>query len=123
MILLDSLLSTQHTHRFSSRHTFIRFFIHFFVLFSNHLKQTFIMKFAAGLALASLAAAAPAVQKRGPTPLDVKLEMLDNSKVKAIVTNNGKNNLKVLKTGTFLDTVAVEKAQVFSNGMLSLKPT
>lgn len=75
------------------------------------------MKFFAGLALASLALAAPAVQKqRAPTPLDVKLELQGNSKVKAIITNHGKNNLKVLKSGTFLDNSAVEKAQVFSGG-------
>ena len=75
------------------------------------------MKLFAGLALASLAVAAPAVHKRAPTPLDVKLELQGNSKVKAIITNNGKNNLKVLKSGTFLDTSAVEKAQVYSGGM------
>lgn len=76
------------------------------------------MKFVAGLALASLAVAAPAVHQRAPTPLDIKLEMQGNSKVKAVVTNNGKNNLKVLKTGTFLDNTAVEKAQVFSDDTL-----
>ncbi|CAM1502413.1 Fc.00g043970.m01.CDS01 [Cosmosporella sp. VM-42] len=72
------------------------------------------MKFFASLALASLAVAAPAVQKRAPTPLGVKLELQGNSKVKAVITNNGKKDLKVLKSGTFLDTAAVEKAQVYS---------
>ncbi|KPM39605.1 Neutral protease 2 [Neonectria ditissima] len=72
------------------------------------------MKLLAGLALASLVVAAPAVYRRAPTGLGVELQMQGNSKVKAIITNNGKNNLKVLKSGTFLDTSAVEKAQVFS---------
>lgn len=73
------------------------------------------MKFFAPLALASLAMAAPSsVQQRAPSALDVQLEMEGNSKVKAIITNNGKNGLKILKTGTFLDTAAVEKAKVFS---------
>jgi deuterolysin len=72
------------------------------------------MKFLAGLAaLVSLAAAAP---HGGPTPLDVKLEMNGNSAVKATITNNGKNNLKVLKVGTIFDTSAVEKATVSANG-------
>lgn len=75
------------------------------------------MKFFAPLALASLAAAAPsAMQQRAPSALDVELQMDGNSKVKATITNNGKNNLKILKTGTFLDTAAVEKAKVTSGG-------
>lgn len=90
----------------------VRFYLLFALFF-----HSLIMKFLAGLALASLAFAAPAVQKqRAPTPLDVKLELQGNSKVKAIITNHGKNNLKVLKSGTFLDNSAVEKAQVFSGG-------
>ncbi|KAF4970576.1 hypothetical protein FZEAL_10007 [Fusarium zealandicum] len=72
------------------------------------------MKLLAGLALASMAVAAPLVDKRAPTPLDVKLQMHGNSKIKAVITNHGKNNLKLLKSGTFLDSAAVEKAQVFS---------
>ncbi|KAF4994997.1 hypothetical protein FDECE_12931 [Fusarium decemcellulare] len=72
------------------------------------------MKLLAGLALASMAVAAPLVDKRAPTPLDVQLQMQGNSKVKAVISNKGKNNLKLLKVGTFLDSTAVEKAQVFS---------
>ncbi|KAG6270273.1 hypothetical protein E4U48_003903 [Claviceps purpurea] len=67
------------------------------------------MKFAASLvALFSLAAAAP----QAPTPLDVKLEMADNSAVKATITNNGKTDLKVFKTGTIFDEAAIQKAQI-----------
>ncbi|KAH7271016.1 hypothetical protein FSOLCH5_003887 [Fusarium solani] len=72
------------------------------------------MKLLAGLALASMAVAAPLVEKRAPTPLNVSLEMQGNSKIKAVITNNGKSNLKLLKSGTFLDSTAVEKAQVYS---------
>ncbi|KAF5024185.1 hypothetical protein F66182_3699 [Fusarium sp. NRRL 66182] len=72
------------------------------------------MKLLAGLALASMAVAAPLVDKRAPTPLDVKLELEGNSRVKAVITNHGKNNLKLLKVGTFLDSAPVERAQVFS---------
>ncbi|KAK2592334.1 hypothetical protein QQS21_009953 [Conoideocrella luteorostrata] len=67
------------------------------------------MKFLAGLAaLVSLAAAAP----QAPTPLDVKLEMTGNSAVKATITNNGKNNLKIFRTGTILDSSAVQKTRI-----------
>lgn len=75
------------------------------------------MKLLAGLALASLAVAAPIVDKRTTSGLDVSLQMDGNSKVKAVITNNGTKNLKVLKSGTFLDTSAVEKAQVYSGSM------
>jgi deuterolysin len=78
------------------------------------------MKLLAGLALASMAIAAPLVDKRAPTPLNVELKMQGNSKVKAVITNNGKSNLKLLKVGTFLDTAPVERAQVFSAGKTSL---
>jgi hypothetical protein len=76
------------------------------------------MKFLATLALATLAAAAPSAEKRAPTPLDVKLEAAGNSAIKATVTNNGKKDLKVLKTGSILDTAPVEKAHVSFGGKL-----
>ena len=73
------------------------------------------MKFAAGLAaLATLAVAAPS---GAPTPLDVKLEMVGNSQVKATISNNGKNNLKIFKVGTIFDNTSTEKARVAANGM------
>lgn len=80
------------------------------------------MKLLAGLALASMAVAAPLVEKRAPTPLNVSLEMQGNSKIKAVITNNGKSNLKLLKSGTFLDSTAVEKAQVYSGGKIFALP-
>lgn len=70
------------------------------------------MKFLAGLAaLATLAAAAPSA----PTPLDIKLESAGNTEIKAIITNNGKNNLKILRAGTILDNSAIQKTSI-SNG-------
>ncbi|KAG9253438.1 Deuterolysin metalloprotease family-domain-containing protein [Emericellopsis atlantica] len=71
------------------------------------------MKFFAALAMAAMAVAAP-TEKRAPTPLDVKLELVGNSEVKATVTNTGKNNLKLFSTGTFLDDAPVEKVSVLS---------
>ncbi|KAK3186936.1 hypothetical protein K4F52_004380 [Lecanicillium sp. MT-2017a] len=73
------------------------------------------MKFLAGVAaLASLAAAAPS---GAPTPLDVKLEAAGNSgKVKATVTNNGKNDLKIFRPGTIFDNASTEKATVSTEG-------
>lgn len=72
------------------------------------------MKFFAGLAaLASLAAAAPS---GAPTPLDVKLEMAGNSQVKATITNNGKQNLKIFKAGTIFDNTPVEKVNIATAG-------
>ncbi len=69
------------------------------------------MKFLAGVAaLASLAAAAPS---GAPTPLDVKLEAAGNAGlVKATITNNGKNDLKIFRHGTIFDNASTEKAVV-----------
>lgn len=80
------------------------------------------MKFLSLVSLATMALAAPSVEKRAPTPLDVKLEMVGNSEVKATVTNTGKSNLKVFKTGTILDSAPIEKAQVYYEGKCTLPP-
>ncbi|KAL7787870.1 Deuterolysin metalloprotease family domain-containing protein [Trichoderma ceciliae] len=70
------------------------------------------MKFVAGLlALAALATAAPG---KAPTPLDIKLESAGNAEIKAVITNTGKNNLRIFKTGTILDSSAVEKVKISS---------
>lgn len=74
------------------------------------------MKFLSFVTMASIALAAPSMEKRAPTPLKVELELLGNSEVKATVTNTGKKNLKVLKAGTLLDDAPVEKAQVYTGG-------
>ena len=72
--------------------------------------------------LASMALATPRSLGRRQTsssPLDVRIEMDGNSKVKAVLTNNGDKDLRLLKTGTFLDQAPVEKAKVYT----SRKPT
>ncbi|KAK2601778.1 hypothetical protein QQS21_004662 [Conoideocrella luteorostrata] len=69
------------------------------------------MKFFASVAtIATLAAAAP--KARFTTSLDVKLELQENSRVKATVTNPGQESLKVLKTGSILDASPVQKVSV-----------
>lgn len=82
------------------------------------------MKFAFGLAvLASLAAGAPSnVALRAPTSLEVMIEMAGNSLVKATFTNNGQDNLRLLKTATILDSIPVKKADVLSGGKICSPP-
>lgn len=72
-----------------------------------------IMKFLALAALASLASSISIELSKRESPLDVKLEMTGNTELKASVTNTGSEDLKVLKTGSFLDETAVEKVEVF----------
>ncbi|KAK1777215.1 Deuterolysin metalloprotease family-domain-containing protein [Copromyces sp. CBS 386.78] len=74
------------------------------------------MKFLAGLSLIASVASAMSVDltQRGG-PLDVKIEVVGNTNVKASITNTGMEPLKVLKTGSILDTAAVEKTQIFSS--------
>ena len=73
------------------------------------------MKFTTSISflIALVRAASIDIEKRD-SPLDVKLEMVGNSAVKATVTNTGASNLKIFKTGSFLDESAVEKVDVFS---------
>lgn len=71
------------------------------------------MKFFVGFSLVlPILGARVNVQKRS-SPLDVKIESIGNSAVKASITNTGSEDLKVLKTGSLLDRNAVEKAEIF----------
>jgi deuterolysin len=74
------------------------------------------MKFSTIASLATIASAAVVDMAKRDSPLDVKLEMVGNTAVKAIITNTGDSDLKVFKTGTFLDDSAVEKVEVFQGG-------
>lgn len=56
------------------------------------------------------------IQKRA-SPLEVTIENVGNSGVKAYLTNTGSDDLKLLKTGTILDEQAVEKAEIYSGSM------
>ncbi|GAP92034.1 putative deuterolysin metalloprotease [Rosellinia necatrix] len=72
------------------------------------------MKFAAGLScLATLASALVVDLDKRESPLDVKLEMIGNTEVKASITNTGSAPVKVFKTGSILDSRPVEKVKVF----------
>ncbi|KAK3314168.1 Deuterolysin metalloprotease family-domain-containing protein [Apodospora peruviana] len=74
------------------------------------------MKFLSVLAIfGSMAAAVSIDLNQRATPLSVNIEVVDNSNVKATITNTGKTALKVLKPGSILDSTAVEKSVVFSD--------
>ncbi|KAI1758880.1 Deuterolysin metalloprotease family-domain-containing protein [Hypoxylon sp. FL1150] len=76
------------------------------------------MKFTAGISLFAAVASAISVDlTKRDTPLDVKLEMVGNTAVKASITNTGATDLKVFKTGTFLDeNSATQKVAVYQGG-------
>ncbi|OJD40575.1 neutral protease 2 [Diplodia corticola] len=65
-------------------------------------------------ALASVAASAAVELNKRVTPLDVKLETLNNSEIKAVVTNNGNTDLNLFIRNSFLDSASIEKAEVYS---------
>ncbi|KAI1632752.1 neutral protease 2-like protein [Biscogniauxia mediterranea] len=72
------------------------------------------MKFLASVSLLATAASAVSVGlNKRESPLDIKLQMIGNTGVKATITNTGSASLKVFKTGTFLDSAPVEKVKVF----------
>lgn len=71
--------------------------------------------------LASLAnAAVVSFDKRATSssasPLDVKIEHVGNSEVKATITNTGSSSLRVLKAGSLFDESPVEKTKVSQGG-------
>jgi deuterolysin len=73
------------------------------------------MKFFQGLSVfASVASAVSVDLSKRDSPLDVKIQMVDNSVVEATITNTGTETLRLFKTGTILDSSAVEKTEVFS---------
>lgn len=47
------------------------------------------------------------------SPLNVELEFTGNTAVRALIKNTGTEDLKLFKTGTFLDDSHVEKVEVF----------
>lgn len=54
------------------------------------------------------------------SPLDVKIEHVGNSEVKATITNTGSSSLRVLKAGSLFDESPVEKTKVSQGGMCFL---
>ncbi|KAH8903745.1 hypothetical protein BR93DRAFT_981085 [Coniochaeta sp. PMI_546] len=73
------------------------------------------MKLFQGLSVFASAASAVSVNlSKRDTPLDVKIQMVDNSMVEATITNTGVETLRLFRTGTILDSAAVEKTEVLS---------
>lgn len=52
--------------------------------------------------------------RRRATPLEVTVESVGNSALKASITNTGSEPLRLLKTGSILDSAAIERAEIFS---------
>ncbi|EEY14413.1 neutral protease [Verticillium alfalfae VaMs.102] len=67
--------------------------------------------------LALLAQAASVDLSARATPLVVRLEESGNSGIKGYLTNAGKEAVKLLTLGTFLDDRPVEKVEVFSGAI------
>ncbi|RYP42787.1 hypothetical protein DL768_010223 [Monosporascus sp. mg162] len=65
------------------------------------------------LAALANAAAVELGQRAASSPLDVKIEMVGNSQIKASITNTGDSALRVFKTGSILDSRPIEKVKVF----------
>ncbi|KAF1953592.1 hypothetical protein CC80DRAFT_142124 [Byssothecium circinans] len=74
------------------------------------------MKLFSIAAIAALANAASVDLSKRADALDVKLELTGNTAVRAKITNTGSEAIKVLKTGSFLSKVPVEKATIFASG-------
>ncbi|KAF6811237.1 deuterolysin metalloprotease [Colletotrichum musicola] len=62
--------------------------------------------------LAALANGAAVNLSKRAQPLEVKIEQIGNSELRASITNIGSTPLRVLKTGSILDGTPVEKAQI-----------
>ncbi|KAI1827045.1 neutral protease 2-like protein [Xylaria intraflava] len=69
------------------------------------------MKFIGNIALLASVASAASMRKY-VAPLDVQIEQVGNSGVKASIKNSGSEDLKVLKTGSILDSAPIEKVRV-----------
>ncbi|RYP76372.1 hypothetical protein DL771_001811 [Monosporascus sp. 5C6A] len=64
------------------------------------------------LAALANAAAVELGERAASSPLDVKIEMVGNSQIKASITNTGDSALRVFKTGSILDSRPIEKVKV-----------
>ncbi|KLU90446.1 metallo-endopeptidase [Magnaporthiopsis poae ATCC 64411] len=74
------------------------------------------MHFLALASLISLASGVAVDLAQRPSPLSVAIEVVGNSEIKATVTNSGDSDLKLLKTGSILDSQAVEKTEIMGSG-------
>lgn len=73
------------------------------------------MKFLSVLAGAASVSAA-ALRDVSNSQLDVKLQAVGNNAVKATIQNNGKEDIRLLKPGSILDSSAVQKVKVTTGG-------
>ncbi|KAF2712584.1 deuterolysin metalloprotease [Pleomassaria siparia CBS 279.74] len=71
------------------------------------------MKLISLATLTKLASALSIDLAKRESPLNVTIEMIGNTAVKAYITNVGSTDLKIFKTGTFLNDAPVEKLKVF----------
>jgi deuterolysin len=67
--------------------------------------------------LAAMADAVAVNPIKEKSPLVVKIDRVGNSEVKATVTNTGDVALRVLRTGSILDSSPIEKVKVSQGGM------
>ncbi|KAI5863803.1 Deuterolysin metalloprotease family-domain-containing protein [Durotheca rogersii] len=75
------------------------------------------MKSSAAISLFAFVASALSINvAKRDSPLDVKLEMVGNTAVKASITNTGATDLKIFKTGTLLDNSPTEKIDIYQDG-------
>ena len=75
---------------------------------------------AALAAFASTAAAVPVSDAASASPsLSVKLSQIDNTRVKAVVTNSGKEDVDFVHLNFFRDSAPVKKVSVFRGSMSS----
>jgi deuterolysin len=66
--------------------------------------------------LAGLVAARALPPQRSTAGLDVQLISIGNTMVKAVITNTGSTDVRLLTDGTFLDPAPVHKFHVSSSG-------
>lgn len=62
--------------------------------------------------LATLAAAISVAAASLSNEVDVKLEMVGNSEVKAVIANHGTSDIRIFTPGSILDKSAVQKVRV-----------
>ena len=74
------------------------------------------MRFALFASLLLAAATSASVIRREESALDVKLSAVDNTKIKAVITNKGSSGFELLNKGTILDNQHIEKVAVNGEG-------
>jgi deuterolysin len=77
------------------------------------------MKFLTGVSVfTTVVSAHNVIAPRAESPFSVTIKLKDNSHVKASVTNKGPEDIKILKTGSVLDSTAIEKTDIYQGGRL-----